>query len=160
MEYNQFRPAITPVEKAAGATGAIFLLVGILGFIPGITTHYDALNWAGRESGAALLGIFQVSVLHNLIHLLFGVAGLVMARHANPARAFLIVGGVIYALMLVYGLLIDRASSANLVPVNTADNWLHLVLAAGMIVLGVALGEREAGATTAGRRSGLPRAAH
>ena len=160
MATNHVRPALTPVQKAAGAVGAIFLLVGILGFVPGITTHYDALSWAGHESGATLLGVFQVSVLHNLIHLIFGVAGLVMARHINPARAFLVGGGVIYAVVLIYGLLIDRTSSANVIPVNTADNWLHLILAVGMIALGVALGRREAGTAAAARPGGVPRAAH
>ncbi len=160
MAINHVRPALTAVQKAAGAVGAIFLLVGILGFIPGITTHYDALSWAGHDSGAKLLGVFQVSGLHNLIHLVFGVAGLVMARHFNPARAYLIGGGVVYAVVLLYGLLIDRTSSANFIPVNSADNWLHLILAVGMIGLGVALGRREAGTNAATRRRGVPRTAH
>ena len=160
MAINHVRPALTAVQKAAGAVGSIFLLIGLLGFVPGITTHYDALSGAGHESGATLLGVFQVSVLHNLIHLLFGVAGLVMARHANPARAFLIGGGVIYAIVLIYGLAIDRTSSANFIPVNSADNWLHLFVAVGMIGLGFALGRRDARTSPASRRGGVPRTAH
>ena len=70
----------TPIQTASAAFGAIFLLVGILGFIPGITTNFDDLMVAGHESNALLLGIFQVSVLHNLVHLAFGVAGLVLGR--------------------------------------------------------------------------------
>ncbi|HLN75388.1 MAG TPA: DUF4383 domain-containing protein, partial [Nocardioidaceae bacterium] len=49
----------TDVQKAAAAVGAVFLVVGILGFIPGITTNYGAMTFAGHESGAHLLGIFQ-----------------------------------------------------------------------------------------------------
>jgi hypothetical protein len=134
------------VQLAAFVSGAAFLLVGILGFIPGLTTDYDSMGGAGHGSHAMLLGVFQVSVLHNVVHLLFGVAGLVMARAANTARLFLIGGGVIYLLLFVYGLVIDRQSSANFVPLNTADNWLHLVLAAGMIALGVLLGRRATAA--------------
>ena len=58
--------------------GVVFLLVGILGFIPGITTHYGDMSFAGDDSGAKLIGIFQVSILHNLVHMLFGIAGLAL----------------------------------------------------------------------------------
>lgn len=60
-----------------------------------------------------------------------------MARTTKLARAYLIGGGIIYAVLWVYGLVIDQDSAANFVPVNTADNWLHLGLAVGMIALGV-----------------------
>ena len=126
--------------KAALAVGAVFLVVGLLGFVPGITTHHDQLTFAGHHSDAALLGIFNVSVLHNLVHLLFGVAGIALARTFNGARSYLIGGGVVYLVLFIYGLVIDHDSSANFVPVNDADNWLHLGLAVAMIALGAALG--------------------
>ena len=130
----------TPVQKAALAVGAVFLVVGLLGFVPGITSNYGQLTFAGHHSDAALLGIFNVSVLHNLVHLAFGVVGIVLARTFNGARSYLIGGGVVYLLLFVYGLVIDHDSSANFVPVNDADNWLHLGLAVAMIALGAALG--------------------
>ena len=65
----------SPVQLAALVVGVVFLVVGVLGFVPGITSDYDSLGAAGHESHAMLLGIFQVSVLHNIVHLLFGVAG-------------------------------------------------------------------------------------
>jgi predicted transporter len=132
----------TTLQKAALAVGAVFLLVGILGFIPGITTNYDTMSFASHHSEALLLGIFNVSILHNIVHLLFGVAGLALARTWNGARMYLIGGGAVYLVLFVYGLLIDHNSSANFVPVNNADNWLHLALAIGMIGLGVALSRR------------------
>ena len=132
----------TPVQAAAALVGAVFLLVGVLGFIPGITTSYDSLAAAGHESHAKLLGIFQVSVLHNIVHLLFGAAGLAMARSASTARAFLVGGGAVYLVLWLYGLLVDKTSQANFVPLNSADDWLHFVLGLGMIALGVLLGRR------------------
>jgi hypothetical protein len=139
------RQALT---KAALAVGAVFLLVGILGFIPGITTNYDTMSFASHQSGALLLGIFNVSILHNIVHLLFGVAGIVMARTFTGARTYLIGGGVIYLVLFIYGMVIDHQSAANFVPVNTADNWLHLALAIGMIALGVLLSRANSGART------------
>ena len=125
------------VRSMAGLVGAVFLLVGVLGFIPGITSNYDSLTFAGHTSDAKLLGLFEVSILHNIVHLLFGVAGLAMARTYKSAVNYLLGGGVIYLVLWVYGLLIDHDSSANFVPVNDADNWLHLVLGLGMIALGL-----------------------
>ncbi len=130
----------TPLQTAATMVAAAFVLVGVLGFVPGITTNYDDMTFAGHESGAKLLGIFQVSVLHSLVHLLFGIAGLALARTWSGARSFLLGGGAVYLLLLVYGLAVDHDSDANFVPFNGADNVLHLVLGATMIALGLLLG--------------------
>ncbi|MET1066028.1 MAG: DUF4383 domain-containing protein [Arthrobacter sp.] len=129
----------TTIQKAAQAVGAVFLLVGVLGFIPGVTTNYESLAVAGHGSEALLFGVFQVSILHNIVHLLFGVAGLLLARTPAQSRNYLIGGGAVYLVLWLYGLLIDHESAANFVPVNNADNWLHLVLGLGMIALGFAL---------------------
>ncbi|MFC9252648.1 DUF4383 domain-containing protein [Amycolatopsis thailandensis] len=145
------RTARTPAQLIAVVIGVVFLLVGIAGFVPGLTTNYDQLTFAGHHSSAMLLGVFMVSVLHNIVHLLFGVAGLLLARTSRGAIGFLIGGGVIYLVLWLYGLVIDHDSAANFVPVNTADNWLHLGLALGMIALGAA-------AATIGRRPASPRA--
>ncbi len=137
----------TPLQTAAAAVAAVFLLVGIAGFVPGITENADQIEFAGHESGAELLGIFQVSILHNIVHLLFGAAGLALARSWAGARAFLLGGGVIYAVLFVYGVLVDPTSEANFVPLNDADNWLHIGLAAGMILLGLILSRPPADRT-------------
>ena len=121
----------------------VFLLVGVLGFIPGITSNYDTLQFAGPESEAQLLGLFQVSILHNIVHLLFGVAGVAMAKTATGAYNFLLWGGVIYAVLFIYGLIIPHDSAANFVPLDAADNILHLGLAVGMIALALALRDKH-----------------
>lgn len=145
----------TRVQIGAAAVGIVFLLVGVLGFVPEIVTNYDGLKFASHESEAKLLDLFQISVLHNIVHLLFGVAGLAMARSVSLARSFLIGGGIIYLVLWIYGLLIDHRSDANFIPLNDADNWLHLILGVGMIGLGLALSRdgRQPGAagTTTGR---------
>jgi hypothetical protein len=135
------------VRTVAAAVAATFLLVGILGFIPGITTDYDTMQFAGHESGAKLLGIFQVSILHNIVHLLFGAVGLVMARTVANARLYLIGGGAVYLVLWLYGLVVGEESGGNFVPFNTADDWLHFVLGVGMIALGFVTG-RSARAMT------------
>ena len=138
----------TNIQTAARLVGLTFLAVGVAGFIPGITTNlYDGLEFAGHEGQAELLGIFEVSVLHNLVHLGFGLAGLAFAASADGARTFLIGGGVIYLILWIYGLVIDYTSDANFVPLNDADNWLHFVLGVGMLGLGIALSREQAHAT-------------
>src|SRR4051812_151082 len=141
----------TPVQMLATLVGATFLLVGILGFIPGITSNlYGGLEFAGHDSTAKLLHVFQVSWLHNLVHIAFGLAGLALARTWEGARTYLIGGGVIYLVLWLYGLIVGQDSSANFVPVNTADNWLHFVLGVGMIGLGfVTTRERRPAASVA-----------
>ncbi|MFC0531884.1 DUF4383 domain-containing protein [Phytohabitans kaempferiae] len=134
-----------PLGSTVGlAVAVVFLLVGILGFIPGITTNYGDMRFAGHESGAKLLGVFQVSVLHNIVHLLYGIVGLALARTLSGARLYLIGGGAIYAVLWLYGLVVDHDSAANFVPFNTADNWLHLGLAIGMVALGLLVSPRRA----------------
>ena len=126
----------TPVQSLAMLVGATFLLVGVLGFIPGITTHYGDLSFAGHDSGAKLLGVFQVSILHNIVHLLFGIVGIMLAKAPDTARTFLIGGGVVYLALWLLGIV----GGADWIPSNTADNWLHFVLGIAMIGLGFVTG--------------------
>jgi hypothetical protein len=121
---------------AAAAVGVVFLLVGALGFIPGVTTDYDSMTFADQESGAELLGVFQVSVLHNIVHLLFGVGGLIAATQARFVAPFLYASAAVYGVLTAYGIMVDQASEENFIPVNSADNWLHLVLTVGMAAMG------------------------
>lgn len=137
------RTARTSVQLVSGIFGAVFLLVGILGFVPGITQDLDTIMFAGHHSQAVLLGIFQVSVLHNVVHLLFGIVGLLGLRSRGLARAFLIVGGIVYAVLWIYGLVVPMESMGNFVPLNTADNWLHFVLAVAMVTTGIVFGRKS-----------------
>ena len=146
------RERTTNTQRAAALVGLTFLLVGIAGFIPGVTENLDGITFAGHTSEAELLGIFQVSVLHNIVHLLFGIAGLVMAKRWASARTFLMGGGVIYLALFVYGLLAENHTDANFVPVNGPDDWLHFVLGVGMILLGLAVPKTDRDVVVTDRR--------
>jgi hypothetical protein len=136
----------TLVQNVARLVGIVFLLVGIAGFIPGVTTNlYDGLEFAGNDGNAELLGIFQVSVLHNIVHGLFGLAGLALAATASGARTYLIGGGAIYLGIAVLGIV----GGGDWLPANNADNWLHLLVGAGMIGLGVVTTRESRVASTA-----------
>jgi hypothetical protein len=113
--------------------GVAFLGAGVLGFIPGITTNLDDIDFAGTDSPSELLGIFQVSILHNIVHLLFGIAGIALSRTTANAKMYLLYSGVIYVVLVIYGLFVGAGDDANFVPINTAGDWLHVGLAVGLL---------------------------
>jgi uncharacterized protein DUF4383 len=119
--------------------GVVFILVGILGFIPGITTDWDDLSFAGDDSTAELLGIFEVSILHNFVHILFGLVGLAAARAFDTSRLYMIGGGIIYLALFLLGIV----GGADWIPANTADHWLHLGLGVVMVGIGYIYGRER-----------------
>jgi hypothetical protein len=136
----------TPAQNVARVVGVVFLLVGILGFVPGITTNlYDGLEFAGSDGTAELLGTFAVSVLHNIVHGLFGLAGLALAATPSGARAYLLGGGAVYLALFLLGLI----GGGAWLPMDRADDWLHLALGAGMIAAGAVATRRSEAAPTA-----------
>ncbi|MEU5567322.1 DUF4383 domain-containing protein [Micromonospora musae] len=130
------------VQLAAVTVAVLFLLIGAFGFVPGVTTNYDELSGAGRNSQAMLFNVFQISILDNAVYLFFGLLGLVMARALGGARLFLAGGGAFYLGVWLFGFAINQHGAANFLPVNNADNWLHLGLGFGMLVLGLLLSNR------------------
>ena len=129
--------------------GAVFLLVGVAGFIPGLTTDYGDLGFAGDGVDRRdCSGPFQVSVLHNVVHLLFGVAAVAMARSETGARTYLVGAGTIYLVLWIFGLVVHGGDGkGNFIPVNDEDNWLHLGLALALLGLGLLLPESRAART-------------
>jgi hypothetical protein len=128
------------VQGAAVAVAAVFLALAVAGFIPGLTTHLDQMTWLGARNGSTggrLFGMFEVSITHNLMHLGFGVAGLLMARTFRGSRRYLIGGGLFYLGLWLYGMLDE--SSAKTLPLNGSDNWLHFAIGVVMVVLGLTL---------------------
>ena len=132
----------TTVQKLAAVFGVVFILVAIIGFIaPGGM----AMQPADPATAAKALGIFPVNLLHNIVHLLFGIVGLVFAKTAAGARTYLVGGGAVYLVLWIVGL----AGAAGWIPANTADNWLHFGLGVGMIALGLVTSRATARTATA-----------
>lgn len=111
-------------QKAAKWFGIIFILLGVLGFIPGVTS-----------ADGMLLGTFQVDTLHNVIHLLSGIIALLCAGSMKGAKAYFKIFGVVYALVTVLGFM-GGTSILGLIAVNGASNVLHLIIAVIALALG------------------------
>ena len=113
--------------------GIVFLLIGVLGFVPALTP------------GGALLGLFMVNGLHSVVHLLFGVLG-IGAALTGMGRLYNRAAGVIYLLLGVLGLipaLVPNGMLLGLVMINPADNVLHLVIGAVLAYVGFAVQTRR-----------------
>ena len=119
----------TLAQKLAFVFGVTFLLAGIAGFIPGLTTNlYDGLEFAGDDGNAELLGLFKVSILHNIVHALFAI-GILMAATHRGALKYLLYSGILYIVLFVMGIV----DLGDWVPINNADNYLHIGLALGLL---------------------------
>jgi hypothetical protein len=128
-----------PIQALALGLSVLFIGIATIGFIPWITRDAPG-SFIGQDSDAELFGIFQVSVVHNLFHLSYGLIGLAMARTVRGAKGFVFGGGVgLMALWLagIVGLL-------DWLPSNTAHHWLHLVDGIGMVAGGFLLTRRGA----------------
>ena len=105
--------------------GIVFLAVGILGFVPGITTN------------EMLLGIFHVNAAHSVVHIVSGAIFLFASMAGpGPARLWFQIFGVIYALVALLGFMTPAGMLLGLISNNMADTWLHVVLALAMLAIG------------------------
>ena len=127
----------TDVQNVGMGVGIVLIVVGILGFIPGITTQYSELAFLGPASSALFLGVFQVSMLLNIVQLAIGATGLAMSRD-NPmgARNFLMGFGLLYIVLSVYGLIVGVDSAANFLSLNTMDVWAFMIIGVAMVGAG------------------------
>ncbi len=119
------------VRALAVLGGAVFVLLGVLGFVPGVTTHYGDLRVAGRGSHAQLFGVFRVSILLDLVHVVVGAAGIAVGRARSLARASLVVW------------LIGVSAAGAWLSLDTADNWLHFLFAGTLLGLAVLVGSED-----------------
>ena len=114
------------LKTAAILFGIVFLLVGVLGFVPGITT-----------TGQMLLGIFHVNAVHNIVHLLSGAVALITGLTSTAAaRMYFRVFGIVYALVAILGFFVGYGLLLGLISNNMADTWLHVLIALVALALG------------------------
>jgi len=118
--------------------GVVFAIVGIAGFFPGLLSPHDSAEHSlAIERGAGdLFGLFPVNVLHNLVHLAFGVWGLGAYRQTSLAIVYARSVAIIYALFTIMGLIPGPDTVFGLVPLHGNDVWLHALLAAGAAYFG------------------------
>ena len=128
----------TTLQKLAGVFGVIFIIVAVLGlFTPG------GFVMAMDPNTGMLLGIFPVNLLHNLVHLLFGIWGLVASRTWSGSKSFFTIAGAIYVVLTCLGFLVPMGF--GLVPLGAANIWLHAGLA--IVMLGIGLTAKPAAST-------------
>jgi hypothetical protein len=125
------RPAVAAIT---------FLVVGTLGFVPGVTrmhTEHEHLSVHGPGHGM-LLGLFHVNLVHNLLHIAFGVAGILCSQSGSAARGYARFVAIAYGLLVILGLI--SAANTNylwgLAPIHGHDVWLHALVAAASAYFG------------------------
>jgi hypothetical protein len=133
------RRRTTAVQDGAIAIGWVFLLLGVMGFVPLFTPGFSGISFAGNDTTAELFGVFEVSVLSNLVHLIFGVVGLFMGWMVTASRRYLLVGGVGFVLLGLYGFIVGDSTAPDFLPTNWTIDWLHLGLGVLMVALGLLL---------------------
>lgn len=118
------------VRRVAQIFGWVFILIGALGFFSsGMSMEAD------NHEAAHLLGLFPVNALHNLVHLAFGVWGILAARTFGAARQYCLIAGVAY--LLLVGLAFVDPTTFGLIPIGGHDIWLHAVI--GIVLLAAGL---------------------
>lgn len=110
--------------------GIIYVLVGVLGFVPGLNQMHGGMPHQAIDSfHGNLLGIFPVNVMHNIVHLAIGAWGIVASRSVGGARMYGRALAVIYGLLAVLGLIPATNTLFGLAPIYGHDIWLHALSA-------------------------------
>ena len=124
------------VRTAAILFGIVFLVVGVLGFVPAFTTDMGGMPM--------LLGIFHVNTAHNIVHLASGAVFLLCGMAgAGASRTFFRIFGIVYAIVAILGFMNGDKPLLGLISSNMADTWLHVGLAAVMLIIGFGPGGRD-----------------
>ena len=133
---------MTTVQRVAMIFGVVFLLAAAAGLLAGATgmqpTHPDTAPRA--------LGFFPVNLVHNIVHILFGIWGLVASRTWDASKTFCRVGGIIYAVLVPLGFI--APDGFGLIPLGGNDIWLHAVIALALLYFGFVQKEARPSVTT------------
>ena len=128
----------TPSQLYALLVGATLVAAGIIGFL------YNSSFATGDDVPRdAVLGLLDVNAWHNIVHLATGALGLATFASAPAARSYALGLGAVYLVVTVWGFVLgDGEVILNLIPINTADNILHLLLAIAGLAAGAASSTR------------------
>ena len=132
----------TPAQLYALLFGILLLVVGILGFIA------DSSFGTGSDVEGSDFIVFEVNGWHNIVHILSGLLGLALSRRRDTARAYALGFGAVYLVVTIWGF-ITGDQVLWLIPVDTADNVLHLLIAAAGLAAGLSSRDVTAPRTTA-----------
>jgi hypothetical protein len=116
----------SPARIYALAVGVVLVAAGIIGFF------YESAFSSDESVRSAVLGLLDVNGWHNVVHIATGLIGIVAARTLASARTYCLLFGIVYLVVCIWGFVVGNdASILSIIPVNTEDNILHLLLAAG-----------------------------
>lgn len=128
----------TPAQLYALVVGAVLVIAGIIGFF------YSAAFGTPGETGA-VLGILEVNGWHNIVHLASGALLVAVAGRADTARTVVLAFGAVYVLVTILGFVVgDGGAILSIIPINTPDNILHVLLAVSAIGAGLASSDQRA----------------
>ncbi len=121
------------IRNFALAYGIIFIIVGVAGFFAAFRSPYPVTDPALliTANQGYLFGLFPVNVLHNLVHLAFGIWGIAVYKSASGSLAYARSVEIIYAIFVIMGLIPVLNTAFGLVPLHAHDIWLHILLAVG-----------------------------
>ena len=133
---------MTTIQRIAQLFGVVLLLIGILGFF----TTGMSMD-ANPESAPRLFGLFPVNVLHNIVHLAFGVWGLLASRSFDASKSYATISGAIYLVLTILAFI--DPTTFGLVPIGSHDVWLHALIAIVLLGAGLTARRTEPATTTA-----------
>lgn len=113
--------------------GIIYLLVGILGLIPGVVAPSTNPGVTVNVLNGSLFGVFPVNIIHTLVHLIVGLWGIIAYRTFSASRSYGRVVGVIFIILFIFGLIPGLNVLFGLAPLYGGDVWLHLI--SGIVAL-------------------------
>jgi hypothetical protein len=120
------------LERLGILWGILFLLGGILGFVPGITED------------DMFLGIFMVNTAHGIMHIASGAIFLIASMSgARAARLWFLIFGMVYAAVAVMGFMVGDGMICGLISNNRYDSWGHAVLALVLLLIGFTVSGRQ-----------------
>jgi len=127
---------MTAGQRLAQVFGWAFIAVGLAGF-----AATGGSMEANHTLAPRLFGLFPVNVLHNVVHLVFGLWGVLAARSTGAARSYLLGAGLIYLLLAALGYV--APNGFGLIPIGGNDIGLHLFLGLGLLLSGLLTGARD-----------------